>query len=322
MTQSCQIRGTGSESGRTIFSRLRFGACASVAALGLLSACGSARVANPKDWASVSITLARTICSIHCPVYKVTISGTGGVEYDGLQGVPVRGHRASGLPREKIEAILEAMDRYRFISIDDKIFGDATDTGYLVISLSADGKNKQIRGIDFGGDRRLPMKLFLFSRTAREQTRFLKLADEIESVVGTERWTKCSPKCMVLVGAPFWTDSRGPDGSTILLQAIKSKKDVTLGSVGGSNSQNFDPNTMIEAGVDVNAPNNQGLTPLMAAAKNGDLELVRNLLAHGANPNARDQHQKLASNYTVRTDIRGLLSPAGGGVSLRLGTVN
>jgi len=72
-------------------------------------------------------------------------------------------------------------------------------------------------------------------------------------------------------------------------------------------SVDFDPLTMIEAGVDVNASNNQGLTPLMAAAENDDVELVRDLLGHGADPNARDRKGQRASAYVRKSEIQSLL---------------
>jgi uncharacterized protein len=41
---------------------------------------------------------------------------------------------------------------------------------------------------------------------------------------------------------------------------------------------------LLEAGADPNAPGEGGFTPLHTAAQNGDVELVRLLLAHGADP--------------------------------------
>jgi hypothetical protein len=146
------------------------------------------------------------------------------------------------------------------------------------------------------------MSLLWFNQGAREQALFVKLANEIDSLIGTDRWPTCSPKCAMLVRAStFWVDRRSSDGSTILLKAIQSKKDMSMGSV------DFDPHTMIEAGVDVNASNNQGLTPLMAAAKNGDVELVRDLLAHGADSKATDKKGLRASAYAKRPEILALL---------------
>ena len=261
-----------------------------------LNGCNSNRISPPKDWGSVSVTLARG------HFYAVTVRGSGEVEYKGFEGVPVRGRHLSTLPAEKMTAILEAIDRSRFMSMNDTAFQNASDVPYVVVNLSVDGKNKQVRSIDTGGDHRLRMSMLWFNRGAREQSLFVKLADEIDSLIGTDRWTRCSPKCAMLVRAgTFWVDRRSSDGSTILLKAIQSKKDMSVGSV------DFDPLTMIEAGVDVNASNNQGLTPLMAAAENDDVELVRDLLGHGADPNARDRKGQRASAYVRKSEIQSLL---------------
>jgi hypothetical protein len=184
-----------------------------------------------------------------------------------------------------VAAILEAFDRAKFMSIDGRTFPAAYDAPHVTISLSVDGKSHKVRCEDLNGHYHLPVTALLFNRTAREQVRFSKLADEFESLVGWDRWTKCSPKCMALVRVPpgAMIDSRGPDGSVPLLRAIQSKTGVSW------ESMDFDAHTLIEAGSDVNASNKQGVTPLMAAAKNSDVDLIHDLLAHGADLNGRDK---------------------------------
>jgi|SRR5579884_836858 len=49
---------------------------------------------------------------------------------------------------------------------------------------------------------------------------------------------------------------------------------------------------LLERGVDVNAANDSGVTVLMSAAWAGQVKNVRLLLAHGANPNAKDDMGK------------------------------
>lgn len=235
--------------------------------------------------------------------------------------MPVRGSHESTLPKQNVITILQAIDRAQFMSMNQKDFPELSDAPYTVVSVSVDGKDEQIRSFDIrsfdrvrlgmGSGEQIPLSrrlALMFNPSFREHQRILKLVDEIESQMGAERWTQCSPKCMALLRGEWWVDSRSGNGSTILLLAIKSRKDLALGSIDGSNSVNFDPNTMIEAGVDVNAADNQGLTPLMVAAENGDRELVRNLLAHGANPNARDSKGKKAADYIKDPDIRDLLA--------------
>lgn len=281
----------------------------------LLNACGADQVSLPRNWGTVSVTL------IHSGAYSATVRGSGTVAYYGLRGVPVRGAHESTLPKQNVVAILQAIDRAQFTSMNQKDFPEASDAPYTVVSVSVDGKDKQIRsfttssfdrvrfGMGNGGQIPLSRRLtIMFSPSLREHQRFLRLVDEIESQMGAERWTQCSPKCMTLIRVPFWVDARGRNGSTILLLAIESRKGLLLGSIDGSNSVNYDPKTMIEAGVDVNAADNQGLTPLMVAAENGDSELVRNLLAHGANRNARDSKGKKAADYAKDSAIRDLLA--------------
>jgi hypothetical protein len=189
--------------------------------------------------------------------YKVAIHGNGQVKFEGQHGVPARGTHLGVILPETIRAILEAMNRAGFMSIDDKVFLRENDVPYTEISLSADHTNKKVGSSDSGGDHQMRFSLWV-NRAARERTRFLQLADQIDGLVGTARWTKCSPKCMILVSSPY-VDRQRSDGSTILLEAIKTKKNFSLGS-DPSSGVDFNPDEMIEAGVDVNTPDNHGLT--------------------------------------------------------------
>jgi ankyrin repeat protein len=58
--------------------------------------------------------------------------------------------------------------------------------------------------------------------------------------------------------------------------------------------------SLIDAGADVNAVQQDGVTPLMEAAAIGNLDLVQVLLAHGADPSARDGQQRDAAAFARR----------------------
>jgi uncharacterized protein len=60
------------------------------------------------------------------------------------------------------------------------------------------------------------------------------------------------------------------------------------------NHQDDHAKQLIESGIDVNAGNPQGVTPLMNAAGFGKKEIVELLIKHGADVNAKTQ-----SNYTA-----------------------
>ncbi len=71
---------------------------------------------------------------------------------------------------------------------------------------------------------------------------------------------------------------------------------------------------LVKAGLNVNAANVDGVTPLMLAAKSGSIRLVKELLARGANPIATDIYNHNALDYLKRfvrgrklTTITGLL---------------
>lgn len=51
---------------------------------------------------------------------------------------------------------------------------------------------------------------------------------------------------------------------------------------------------LLEAGADVNAPQEKGFTPLHEAAATGKLDLLRILLSHGANPEQKTEDGKSA----------------------------
>ena len=57
--------------------------------------------------------------------------------------------------------------------------------------------------------------------------------------------------------------------------------------------------TMLDAGADVNLAAVNGVTPLMAAAFAGQVEMVTALLARGADVNAVDRLKKNAMTYAA-----------------------
>jgi Domain of unknown function (DUF6438)/Ankyrin repeats (many copies) len=270
--------------------------------LSILTGCN--RLSHPKNLASLSITLSRTPCQVFCPVYSVMLRGTGEVDYEGIQGVPVRGRRSAMISQEKVAAILLEVENARFMTLDDKTFIRLPHGGEVVILVSIDGQNKIVSSPDIeGGFSRPPEDLK--KEFSNKQVRFVKLADKIDSLIGTERWTKCSLNCTKLLYAIALMHSLDARPCPNLLEVIQSDKPLTYGSLV------CDSQTLIEAGFDVNAPDQRGVTPLMAAAKNGDAALVRNLLAHGAIPGTKDNKGRTALDYCKDSQIRRLLTGDG-----------
>jgi len=72
---------------------------------------------------------------------------------------------------------------------------------------------------------------------------------------------------------------------------------------------------LIKAGADVNAPSENGTTPLVAAARGGHLEVAKLLLANKADPSKTLESGETALDIALKsanTDIADLLRRAGG----------
>jgi ankyrin repeat protein len=65
---------------------------------------------------------------------------------------------------------------------------------------------------------------------------------------------------------------------------------------------------LVEARADPNGRQGGGFTALMGAAQNGDPDMVKYLLAHGADPLLRSDEGKLAADYANTDEIRALVS--------------
>jgi ankyrin repeat protein len=72
---------------------------------------------------------------------------------------------------------------------------------------------------------------------------------------------------------------------------------------------------LLDSGADVNARKTNGLTPLHLAARNGDMETIKQLLAHGADINAVASNGGTPYDSTmsrVHPDVAEFLKAAGG----------
>jgi hypothetical protein len=92
----------------------------------------------------IVVTLERTACLGSCPVYRITITGTGEVEYEGKDLVKVRGIRKGTVHRDAVLKIVNELLRVRiFDAASEYVVRDAI-TGHddkLTLSsiVSTDG---------------------------------------------------------------------------------------------------------------------------------------------------------------------------------------
>jgi ankyrin repeat protein len=70
-----------------------------------------------------------------------------------------------------------------------------------------------------------------------------------------------------------------------------------MNAIGESAERNQMCLTLIQAGVDINAQNNDGQTALMMAANRGNFSSVKLLIEMGVNVNIQDAEGKIALDY-------------------------
>jgi hypothetical protein len=123
------------------------------------------------------ITLRRTPCDGPCPVYELTILGTGEVTYLGEANVARTGEHRWGISERRLERLAEAFERARYSRLEDRYTGRefADAPGCLTSIEYEDGSSKSID--HYHGDPSAPDAL-------------TELEDEIDRIVGVERYTE------------------------------------------------------------------------------------------------------------------------------------
>jgi hypothetical protein len=123
------------------------------------------------------IILERTPCYGACPVYEVTVWGTGEVEYSGEAHVVRAGTHRWKISRRRLQRLAEAFERANYSRLEDSYtsreFSDAP--GCLTSIEYEDGSYKSVD--HYHGDPAAPDAL-------------TELEDEIDRILGVERYTE------------------------------------------------------------------------------------------------------------------------------------
>ena len=123
------------------------------------------------------LSLQRTPCHGQCPVYRVTVRGTGEVRYFGEANVARTGEHRWRISERRLERLAEASERARYPRLEDRYtnreFTGAP--GCLTCIEYEDGSSKSVH--HYHGDPSAPDAL-------------TELEDEIDRILGVERYTE------------------------------------------------------------------------------------------------------------------------------------
>ena len=127
------------------------------------------------------ISLERTPCFGSCPVYSISVSSSGVVNYEGKANVRRLGKATSQLPVQRIEALLVELERAGYFTFADRYALSeptcrrySTDSPSAISSATFRGRTKRIEH-DYGCGG-VPGALTLLEK-------------RIDEVLGSDRWT-------------------------------------------------------------------------------------------------------------------------------------
>jgi hypothetical protein len=123
----------------------------------LLAACSRHRIASSEESTAgqtsvpPAVTLERTACFGRCPVYRITASSSGVVNYQGTAHVRHLGAATGQIPAERISALLKELDQAGYFSFADRYASSeascgryATDLPTIITSATLNGRTKRV----------------------------------------------------------------------------------------------------------------------------------------------------------------------------------
>jgi len=232
------------------------------------------------------ITLERTACFGTCPVYWVRITGDGHVEYVGKEHVRVVGPASTRISEASVRQLLNRIERagyfqmepeYRYLTGPNGARGTVTDLPTTTTSVRIGDRHHRV--VDYAW---APDALHDIERA-------------IDRTAGTARWISVDRQAVNDLMRGGWK-AASPEGTGYLAAAVER---ADLDTVDVLLAAGVDPNSapagallyardpkivtrLVDGGADVNAVSPSADTILMSAARSGDAEKVRMLLAAGA----------------------------------------
>jgi ankyrin repeat protein len=235
--------------------------------------------------AGVVMTLSRSGCYGTCPAYNLEIRGDGTVIYEGTGFVVVAGEHRDHLSQEQVELLMDAFRKADYFSLKDEYRYMVTDCPTYTTSFQVDRVKKSVT--DYVGEE-LGMPEAV---TELEQT--------IDQLAGTTKWINGNGETVAALKKEGWDFKSEEAAKTLARGALQGSAEFVEGllkeGAGGSAEEESgnsalaaaalagDHRTLqllIKVGVGKNDVQTK-TSALGAAARMGDLEMVRELIGYG-----------------------------------------
>ena len=207
-----------------------------------------------RDWNTVVMNLTRTSCLGTCPYYEITVHGDGTVIYNGLMFVAIKGRHQCKISEASVHELVAAFRDADYYSLQDKYVWNATDLPTYISSIEIDGQSKQVA--DYAG------AIIGMPQAVSE------LEATIDRLSGAKQWTEGTADAVHCLREENW-NFNSPEGARMLVDvAERGTADAVR--------------ELVAAGAPLNGRGEMDRTPLMWAARRGDIEMLHTLLEAGA----------------------------------------
>ncbi len=277
---------------------------------------------EPVDLSKFRITLERTSCFGSCPFYKVAITGSGDVLWEGGAGpynVAIPGAHHAKVSHEAVLALVDQVRSSHVLNALDKYEAGWTDNPTYTVTVDINGLHKEV--VDYIGT------IVGMPTSVRE------LEEAIDRTARTEKWIKGNAETMPSLAAENWNfaaDSK--DNLQLYDNALNRGNREMVAAFKKAKGPIFSADPAIESPVCVASgsrdihlvldmlatlPKDRKISQypldecLVGAARGGDVELVNLWLKRGASltpaapPKSDEDAYVRQLDYPLTAAIRG-----------------
>lgn len=140
----------------------------------------SHKLTEVNEMEKATIELSRGPCYGACPSYRLLIHGNGFVEYVGYTHVKITERQTTRIGQEKVAAIFRRLRAVNFDTLEDRAFTWCFDTPSVGVSVTTQGRTKWVTS-----------DASCLGSDSGRQAQFVSVANEIDSIVGSDRWVSC-----------------------------------------------------------------------------------------------------------------------------------
>jgi hypothetical protein len=211
------------------------------------------------DPATAQVTMARSACYGTCPVYQVTLEGSGRVTWQGQSHVAIPGAVTYQIPPQDVAGLVALFGQASFFSLDDSYRAQITDGPTTTLTLSLGGKTKSVKDY-IGYAVGMPMSV--------EQ-----LEKAIDKTAMTQLWIKGTPETIPALKRAGWR-FESPAAAGMLACGIQRMPERLIAD-------------LLAAGVGPNGACD-GISSLALAAEASRRDTVKALIIAGADVHVKD----------------------------------